>query len=94
MVVKPSVRGALIQRNQFYINPGGIPVPISVTHGRSDTGKHRHGHTLKHWKLHASWFDGVGHAPFENRVSILSTNFQDTPLQGLQALASMSALVH
>ncbi len=68
MVVKPSVRGALIQRElDFASLLEGITVPVLVTHGRSDTVvlPAMAEYILTHCKTaRASWFDGVGHAPF------------------------------
>jgi non-heme chloroperoxidase len=68
MVVKPSVRGAMTQRElDFAPLLEGITVPVLVTHGRSDTVvlPAMADFILKHCKTaEASWFDGVGHAPF------------------------------
>jgi pimeloyl-ACP methyl ester carboxylesterase len=68
MVVKPSVRAALIQRElDFATVLEGITVPVLVTHGRSDTVvlPAMADYILAHCKTaHASWFDGIGHAPF------------------------------
>lgn len=68
MVVKPSVRGAMIQREfDFASVLEGITVPVLVTHGRSDTVilPAMADHLLRHCKsAQASWYDGVGHAPF------------------------------
>lgn len=68
MAVKPSVRGAMAQR-EFDFAPilEGISVPVLVTHGRSDTVilPAMADYILKHCKTaEASWYDGVGHAPF------------------------------
>lgn len=68
MVVKPNVRAALTQRElDFGPLLEGITVPVLVTHGRADTvvlpamGEY----ILNHCKTaEASWYDGVGHAPF------------------------------
>jgi pimeloyl-ACP methyl ester carboxylesterase len=68
MVVKPSVRGAMIQRElDFASLLEGITVPVLVTHGRSDTVilPAMADYILKHCKsAQASWYDGVGHTPF------------------------------
>lgn len=68
MVVKPGVRGAMIQRElDFAAVLEGITVPVLVTHGRSDTVvlPAMSEFILKHCKTaEASWFDGVGHASF------------------------------
>ena len=68
MVVKPSVRGAMIQRELDFASVlEGITVPVLVTHGRSDTVvlPAMADYILKHCKsAQASWYDGVGHAPF------------------------------
>jgi len=68
MVVKPSVRGALIQRELDFASVlQGITVPVLVTHGRSDTVvlPAMADYILAHCKTaRASWFDGIGHAPF------------------------------
>jgi non-heme chloroperoxidase len=68
MVVKPSVRGALIQRElDFATVLEGITVPVLVTHGRSDTVvlPAMADYILAHCKTaRASWFDDIGHAPF------------------------------
>jgi non-heme chloroperoxidase len=68
MVVKPSVRGALIQRELDFASVlQGITVPALVTHGRSDTVvlPAMADYILAHCKTaRASWFDGIGHAPF------------------------------
>src|SRR4029079_9986659 len=68
MVVKPSVRGALIQRELDLASVlQGITVPALVTHGRSDTVvlPAMADYILAHCKTaRASWFDGIGHAPF------------------------------
>jgi non-heme chloroperoxidase len=68
MVVKPSVRSAMTQRElDFGSVLEGITVPVLVTHGRSDTVvlPAMADYVLMHCKTaKASWFDGVGHAPF------------------------------
>jgi pimeloyl-ACP methyl ester carboxylesterase len=68
MVVKPGVRGALIQRElDFTSTLEGISVPVLVTHGRADSVvlPAMSDHILSHCRTaKASWFDGVGHAPF------------------------------
>jgi non-heme chloroperoxidase len=68
MVVKPNVRGAMAQRElDFASLLEGIAVPVLVTHGLSDSVvlPAMAEYILKHCKTaQASWFDGVGHAPF------------------------------
>jgi non-heme chloroperoxidase len=68
MVVKPRVRGALIQRElDFASLLESITVPVLVTHGRSDSVvlPAMADYILKHCKTaDVSWYDGVGHAPF------------------------------
>jgi non-heme chloroperoxidase len=68
MVVKPSVRGAMTQRElDFASLLEGIRVPVLVTHGRSDTVvlPAMADYILRHCKsAEVSWFEGVGHAPF------------------------------
>jgi non-heme chloroperoxidase len=68
MVVKPNVRGALLQRElDFRPILEGITVPVLVTHGRSDTLvlPAMAEYILRHCKTaQASWYEGVGHAPF------------------------------
>ena len=68
MVVKPGVRGAMTQRDlDFASLLEGITVPVLVTHGRSDAVvlPAMGNYILKHCKTaEASWYDGVGHAPF------------------------------
>src|SRR5438309_729498 len=63
-----SVRGAMIQRElDFASLLEGITVPVLVTHGRSDTVvlPTMADYILNHCKsAEASWFEGVGHAPF------------------------------
>jgi pimeloyl-ACP methyl ester carboxylesterase len=68
MVVKPSVRAALVQRElDFGSLLDGIAVPVLITHGRADTvvlpGMAEY--ILNHCKTaDVSWYEGVGHAPF------------------------------
>jgi pimeloyl-ACP methyl ester carboxylesterase len=68
MVVKPNVRGALLQRElDFASLLEGITVPVLVTHGRSDTLvlPAMADYILNHCKTaEVSWYEGVGHAPF------------------------------
>jgi non-heme chloroperoxidase len=68
MVVKPSVRGALISRElDFAPLLERITVPVLVTHGRSDSVvlPAMADYILNHCKTaEASWYEGVGHAPF------------------------------
>ena len=68
MVVNPKVRAAMVQRElDFASLLEGITVPVLVTHGRSDTVvlPAMADYIMKHCKTaQASWFDGVGHAPF------------------------------
>lgn len=68
MLVHPQVRGFLIQRElDFGSILAGITVPVLVTHGRADSvvlpamGDYilAQCRTAK-----ASWYDGIGHAPF------------------------------
>jgi non-heme chloroperoxidase len=68
MVVKPSVRAAMIQRElDFASLLKDITVPVLVTHARSDIVvlPAMADYILTHCKsARASWFAGVGHAPF------------------------------
>jgi non-heme chloroperoxidase len=68
MVVKPSVRAALVQRElDFGSLIDGITVPVLITHGRADTVvlPAMAEYILNHCKTaEVSWYDGVGHAPF------------------------------
>jgi non-heme chloroperoxidase len=68
MVVKPGVRGAMIQRELDFASVlEGITVPVLVTHGRSDTVilPAMADYILEHCQsAQASWYDGVGHTPF------------------------------
>lgn len=68
MVVKPKVRAAMAQRElDFASLLEGIRVPVLVTHGRSDIVvlPAMANYILKYCKTaQASWFDGIGHAPF------------------------------
>jgi pimeloyl-ACP methyl ester carboxylesterase len=68
MTVKPGVRGALIQRElDFAPVLEAITLPVLVTHGRADTVvlPAMAEYILHHCKTaKASWFEGVGHAPF------------------------------
>ncbi|MFY9897963.1 MAG: alpha/beta hydrolase [Xanthobacteraceae bacterium] len=68
MVVKPSVRRALLQRElDFASLLEGITVPVLVTHGRSDTLAlpAMAEYVLRHCETaEVSWYEGVGHAPF------------------------------
>lgn len=68
MVVNPKVRAAMVQRElDFASLLEGIRVPVLVTHGRSDIVvlPAMADYILKYCKTaQASWFDGVGHAPF------------------------------
>jgi non-heme chloroperoxidase len=68
MVVKPNVRRALLQRElDFGPILEGITVPVLVSHGRSDTLvlPAMAEYILSHCKTaQASWYEGVGHAPF------------------------------
>jgi pimeloyl-ACP methyl ester carboxylesterase len=68
MVVRPNVRGALLQRElDFASLLEGITVPVLVTHGRSDTLvlPAMADYILNHCKTaEVSWYEGVGHAPF------------------------------
>lgn len=68
MVVAPTVRAALIQRELDFASVlEGISVPVLVTQGRSDLVvlPAMAEYILEHCSnAEASWFDGVGHAPF------------------------------
>jgi pimeloyl-ACP methyl ester carboxylesterase len=68
MVVKPHVRGALIQRElDFASLLGSITVPVLVTHGRADRVvlPAMADFILKQCKAaEVSWYEGVGHSPF------------------------------
>jgi pimeloyl-ACP methyl ester carboxylesterase len=68
MVVKPQVRGALIRRElDFATLLEGITVPVLVSHGCSDAVvlPAMADYILNHCKTaEASWYEGVGHAPF------------------------------
>jgi non-heme chloroperoxidase len=68
MVVHPQVRAFLIQRElDFAPILESIEVPVLVSHGRSDTVLLPAMADLirEHCKTaEASWYDGVGHAPF------------------------------
>jgi non-heme chloroperoxidase len=68
MVVQPSVRAAMIQRElDFAPLLEEITVPVLVTQGRADTVvlPAMADYILSHCKTaEASWYDGVGHAPF------------------------------
>jgi non-heme chloroperoxidase len=80
MVVKPSVRGAMTQRElDFASLLQEITVPVLVTHGRSDAVvlPAMADHILKHCKVaKASWFEGVGHAPFLEEPLRFNTELQ------------------
>jgi non-heme chloroperoxidase len=81
LVVKPSVRGAMIQRELDFASVlEGITVPVLVTHGRSDTVilPAMADYILKHCKsAQASWYDGVGHAPFLEEPLRFNTELKD-----------------
>jgi pimeloyl-ACP methyl ester carboxylesterase len=68
MVVKPSVRAAMIQRELDFASAlEGISVPVLVTQGRSDTVvlPAMADYIMQHCKTaKTSWYDGAGHAPF------------------------------
>ena len=68
MVVHPKVRAALVQRElDFASIIEELKVPVLVTHGRSDIVvlPAMSEYILKHCRTaEASWYDGVGHAPF------------------------------
>jgi len=68
MVVKPSVRAALVQRElDFGSVLEGITVPVLITHGRADTMvlPAMAEYIFNHCKTaEVSWYDGVGHALF------------------------------
>jgi non-heme chloroperoxidase len=68
IVVTPNVRRALLQRElDFGSLLEEITVPVLVTHGRSDTLvlPAMAEYMLSHCKTaQASWYEGVGHAPF------------------------------
>ena len=65
---KPNVRRALLQRElDFGAILERITVPVLVTHGRADTLvlPAMAEYILDHCKTaEASWYEGVGHAPF------------------------------
>jgi pimeloyl-ACP methyl ester carboxylesterase len=68
MLVPPAVRGFLIQRQLDFSDVlEGIHIPLLVTHGRAD---HVVLPAMSEYILErcstasASWYDGVGHAPF------------------------------
>jgi non-heme chloroperoxidase len=68
MIVKPNVRRALLQRElDFAPLLEGITVPVLVSHGRADTVvlPAMADYISRHCKTaEASWYEGVGHAPF------------------------------
>src|SRR5882672_298663 len=68
LMVSPQVRGFLLQRELDYTDVlEKLTVPVLVTHGRADTVllPAMAEYILDHCKsAKASWFDGVGHAPF------------------------------
>lgn len=68
MIVHPQVRAFLTQRElDFATVLKGITVPVLVTHGRSDIVvlPAMGDYIMEHCNTaEASWFDGVGHAPF------------------------------
>ena len=68
LMVSPQVRANLIQRELDYTDVlQQLTVPVLVTHGRADTVvlPAMAEYILKHCKTaKASWYDGVGHAPF------------------------------
>lgn len=68
LMVSPQVRGSLIQRQLDFTDVlERLTVPVLVTHGRADTVvlPAMSELILKHCKsARASWYDGVGHAPF------------------------------
>jgi pimeloyl-ACP methyl ester carboxylesterase len=68
MVVPPAVRAALISREvDFSSELEAISVPVLASHGRADTVvlPAMSDHLLSHCKTAtASWYEGVGHAPF------------------------------
>ena len=68
IVVKPNVRRALLQRElDFGAILERITVPVLVTQGRADTLvlPAMAEYILDHCKTaEASWYEGVGHAPF------------------------------
>jgi pimeloyl-ACP methyl ester carboxylesterase len=68
LAVSPQVRGYLIQRELDFTDVlERLSVPVLVTHGRADTVvlQAMAEYILEHCKTaKASWYDGVGHAPF------------------------------
>jgi len=68
MVMHPKVRAALTQRElDFWSLLEKVTVLVLVIHGRSDTVAlpAMSDFMIKQCKTaHASWFEGVGHAPF------------------------------
>jgi non-heme chloroperoxidase len=81
MVVKPSIRGALLQRELDYDSLlDEMRVPILVTHGRSDTVvlPAMAEYVAKRCKTATvSWFEGVGHAPFLEEPVRFNTELGD-----------------
>lgn len=68
LMVSPQVRANLVQRELDYTDVlEQLTVPVLVTHGRAETVvmPAMAEYILKHCKTaKASWYDGVGHAPF------------------------------
>jgi non-heme chloroperoxidase len=77
MVVRPSVRSAMTQRElDFGSVLQRITVPVLVIHGRSDTVvlPAMADYVLMHCKTaKASWFDDVGHAPFLEGCDLIAS---------------------
>jgi non-heme chloroperoxidase len=68
MLVHPQVRGFLLQRElDFGSILASMEIPVLVTHGRADTAvlPEMAEYILARCRTaRASWYDGVGHAPF------------------------------
>jgi non-heme chloroperoxidase len=81
MLVKPSVRAAMTQRDlDFASLLEGITLPVLVTHGRSDIVvlPAMADYILNHCKTaEPSWYDGVGHAPFLEEPLRFNTELKD-----------------
>ena len=80
MIVRPGVRRAMAQRElDFTSTLQGITVPVLVTQGRSDTVvlPSMAECILNHCKIaEASWYDGVGHAPFLEQSQRFNTELK------------------
>jgi pimeloyl-ACP methyl ester carboxylesterase len=80
MIVRPGVRRAMAQRElDFTSTLQEITVPVLVTQGRSDTVvlPSMAECILNHCKIaEASWYDGVGHAPFLEQSQRFNTELK------------------